>query len=137
MQIKSDRLKPVLLARLPATQELNLRSKTTEGSQLRGEDDTLIGIKDYLLESEQQKRLRAARRAVIKLGTGIVTSPDGQFNVEHLAPVARTIARLKKDGRQIVLVSSGAVGLGRGRLGLHRDRLNDMVMRQALSLIHI
>jgi glutamate 5-kinase len=87
------------------------------------------------LETEQQKRLRASRRAVIKLGTGIVTGGDGQFNAGHLEPVARTIAALKKDGRQIVLVSSGAVGLGRGRLGLHRDRLNDMVMRQACAAV--
>jgi glutamate 5-kinase len=86
-------------------------------------------------ETEQQKRLRGARRAVIKLGTGIVTGSDGQFNADVLAPVARTIARLKKDGRQVVLVSSGAVGLGRGRLGVHRDRLNDLVMRQACAAI--
>jgi glutamate 5-kinase len=86
-------------------------------------------------ESEQQKRLRASRRVVVKLGTGIVTSSDGQFNAAHLEPVAATIARLKKEGRQIVLVSSGAVGLGRGRLGLHRDRLNDMVMRQACAAV--
>ena len=92
-------------------------------------------MKNQNPESEQRKRLRAARRAVIKLGTGIVTGSDGQFNVEHLAPVARTIAALKKDGRQIVLVSSGAVGLGRGRLGLHRDRLNDLVMRQACAAV--
>jgi glutamate 5-kinase len=92
-------------------------------------------VKNQNPESEQQKRLRAARRAVIKLGTGIVTGCDGQFNVEHLAPVARTIARLKKDGRQVVLVSSGAVGLGRGRLGLHRDRLNDLVTRQACAAV--
>ncbi len=92
-------------------------------------------MENQLPESEQQKRLRAARRAVIKLGTGIVTDADGQFNVEHLEPVARTIAALKKDGRQIVLVSSGAVGLGRGRLGLHRDRLNDLVMRQACAAV--
>lgn len=86
-------------------------------------------------ETEQQKRLRVSRRAVIKLGTGIVTGSDGLFNAEHLEPVARTIAALKKDGRQIVLVSSGAVGLGRGRLGLHRDRLNDLVMRQACAAV--
>ena len=92
-------------------------------------------MKNQHPEKEQQKRLRAARRAVIKLGTGIVTGGDGHFNVEHLAPVARTIAALKKDGRQIVLVSSGAVGLGRGRLGLHRDRLNDLVMRQACAAV--
>jgi glutamate 5-kinase len=92
-------------------------------------------LTNQLSETEQQKRLRAARRAVIKLGTGIVTDSDGQFNVEHLAPVARTIAALKKDGRQVVLVSSGAVGLGRGRLGLHRDRLNDLVTRQACAAV--
>jgi len=64
-----------------------------------------------------------------------LTGDDGQFNASHLEPVARTIASLKKDGRQIVLVSSGAIGLGRGRLSLHRDRLNDMVMRQACAAV--
>jgi glutamate 5-kinase len=92
-------------------------------------------VENLQSETEQQKRLRAARRAVIKLGTGTVTGSDGQFNAEILEPIARTIARLKKDGRQIVLVSSGAVGLGRGRLGLHRDRLNDLVMRQACAAV--
>jgi glutamate 5-kinase len=92
-------------------------------------------LKNQSSENDQEKRLRGARRAVIKLGTGIVTGSDGQFNAEHLAPLARTIAALKKEGRQIVLVSSGAVGLGRGRLGLHRDRLNDLVMRQACAAV--
>jgi glutamate 5-kinase len=92
-------------------------------------------VENQTIETEQRKRLRASRRAVIKLGTGIVTGSDGQFNVAQLEPVARGIAQLKKDGRQIVLVSSGAVGLGRGRLGLHRDRLNDMVMRQACAAV--
>ncbi len=87
------------------------------------------------METEQQKRLRAARRVVIKLGTGIVTVNDGQFNAGLLESVARTISDLKKGGRQVVLVSSGAVGLGRGRLGLHRDRLNDLVMRQACAAV--
>jgi glutamate 5-kinase len=92
-------------------------------------------VENQTPETEQQKRLRASRRAVIKLGTGIVTGSDGHFNFAQLGPVARDIAVLKKDGRQIVLVSSGAVGLGRGRLGLHRDRLNDMVMRQACAAV--
>jgi glutamate 5-kinase len=92
-------------------------------------------VENQTSETEQQKRLRASRRAVIKLGTGIVTGSNGHFNVAQLEPVARGIAQLKKDGRQIVLVSSGAVGLGRGRLGLHRDRLNDMVMRQACAAV--
>jgi glutamate 5-kinase len=37
--------------------------------------------------------------------------------------------------RQVVLVSSGAVGLGRGSLGLHRSRLSDLVAKQASAAI--
>jgi glutamate 5-kinase len=91
-------------------------------------------VKNTSLEDDRAERLRSARRAVIKLGTGIVTG-DGQFNVQHLDPLAQTIARLKKERRQIILVSSGAVGLGRGQLRLHRDRLNDVVMRQACAAV--
>jgi glutamate 5-kinase len=64
-----------------------------------------------------------------------VTADDRQFNLEILAPLAKTVARLKNDGRQVVLVSSGAVGLGRGRLRLHRERLNDLVVRQACAAV--
>jgi glutamate 5-kinase len=92
-------------------------------------------VKSEQTEGAQHERLRSARRAVIKLGTGTVIGNTGQFNTEHLAPIAQTIARLKKEGRQIVLVSSGAVGLGRGRLGLHRDRLHDLAMRQACAAV--
>ena len=40
-----------------------------------------------------------------------------------------------QEGRQVVLVSSGAVGLGRGWLGLHPSRLNDMVTMQACAAV--
>jgi len=40
----------------------------------------LPSVENQHPDSEQQKRLRAARRVVIKLGTGIVTGSDGQFN---------------------------------------------------------
>jgi glutamate 5-kinase len=91
-------------------------------------------VKNTPIENEYTTRLQSARRVVIKLGTGIVTG-DGQFNAANLDPLAEVIARLKKEGRQIVLVSSGAVGLGRGQLRLHRDRLNDVVMRQACAAV--
>jgi len=86
-------------------------------------------------EAERERLLRAARRAVVKVGTAIVTGDDGEFCAERVAPIVRSIAALMKDGRQIVLVSSGAVGLGRGWLGLHRSRLEDLVTRQACAAI--
>jgi glutamate 5-kinase len=90
---------------------------------------------EWELENERQKRLRAAHRVVVKLGTNIVTGGAGEICTERVKPLVRSIARLKSAGRQLVLVSSGAVGLGAGRLGLHRSRLADLVTRQACAAV--
>ena len=86
-------------------------------------------------ENERQRRLRAAQRVVIKVGTSIVTGTSGEVCARHMEPLARSIAALKSAGRQVVLVSSGAVGLGAGRLGLHPSRLLDLVVRQACAAV--
>lgn len=86
-------------------------------------------------ESERQRRLRAAHRVVVKLGTGIVNGEAGEVCVERIRPLVDSMARLKSAGRQLVLVSSGAVGLGAGRLRLHRSRLADLVTRQACAAV--
>jgi glutamate 5-kinase len=62
--------------------------------------------------------LRAARRVVIKLGTNTVTGREGDLCRERIEPLVCSVAGLVKAGRQVVLVSSGAVGLGRAWLGL-------------------
>src|SRR4030088_3431216 len=90
---------------------------------------------DHDFENVASERLRAARRVVIKLGTSIVTGADGEICSEQVQPIVRTIAALKSAGRQVVLVSSGAVGLGAGRLGLPRTRLGDLVVRQACAAV--
>jgi glutamate 5-kinase len=87
------------------------------------------------MEAEREKLLRAARRLVIKVGTATVTGTEGDLCLERVEPIARSIAALMKAGRQVVLVSSGAVGLGRGWLGLHRSRLNDLVTKQACAAV--
>ncbi|HEY3026423.1 MAG TPA: glutamate 5-kinase [Pyrinomonadaceae bacterium] len=87
------------------------------------------------LEAERQRRLRAAQRLVIKLGTSVVTSAGGEVCAERIEPLIRSIAALKNASRQVVLVSSGAVGLGAGRLGLHESRLKDVVVRQACAAV--
>lgn len=62
--------------------------------------------------------LEEARRVVIKLGTGILTSGIGQLDTARIDEIGRQVALLKSKGKQVILVSSGAVGLGMGRLGL-------------------
>ncbi len=87
------------------------------------------------LQGQRAKLLSAARRVVIKLGTNTVTDSEGNFSNQRLQAIVASIARLKKDGIQVVLVSSGAVGLGRGHLKLHRARTLDMVTRQACAAV--
>src|SRR5271170_4594063 len=79
--------------------------------------------------------LRGAKRVVIKLGTSTVTGPKGELSLERIEPIVHAIATLQTTGRQVVLVSSGAVGLGRGWLGLHPSRLKDMVTKQACAAV--
>ena len=71
---------------------------------------------------------------IIKVGTSIVTGSEGQLFLERIEPIVRSIAALH-ESRQIVLVSSGAVGLGRGWLGLHPSRLKDMATKQACAAV--
>jgi glutamate 5-kinase len=84
-------------------------------------------------EKDTRQKLRAARRIVIKLGTSTVTDGQGGVCAERVDPIVRSIAELKREGRQVVLVSSGAVGLGRNLLGLHPSRLKDMAVKQACA----
>src|SRR5207248_10528076 len=72
---------------------------------------------------------------VIKLGTSTVTAPDGMLCRERVEPLLSSIARLHGTAKQIVLVSSGAIGLGRGWLGLHRSRLEDLATKQACAAV--
>jgi glutamate 5-kinase len=90
---------------------------------------------DHKMEAERGRLLRAARRVVIKVGTSIVTGAAGELCLERVEPIVRSIAALIKARRQVVLVSSGAVGLGRGWLGLHRSRLSDLVTKQACAAV--
>ena len=90
---------------------------------------------DKHLEDKWTKQLLAAKRVVIKLGTSIVTNEQGDLNLDYLKPIVNDIARLVGEGRQVVLVSSGAIGLGSGHLGLAIERRNDVVMKQACAAV--
>jgi glutamate 5-kinase len=79
--------------------------------------------------------LRKARRLVVKVGTSTVTTEEGRPCNKQLESLAHSISSLQNGGRQIVLVSSGAIGLGRAKLGLSKVRLGDLVLRQACAAV--
>ena len=83
----------------------------------------------------QRNDWASVRRVVIKIGTSIVTAGTNEFSAAQVEPLVRSIARLKQESRQVVFVSSGAVGLGAGKLKLDRARLNDLATRQACAAV--
>jgi glutamate 5-kinase len=65
-----------------------------------------------------REKLTRARRVVIKVGTSTITYDNGRFNLTNLEHLCRSIANQMNQGREIILVSSGAIGVGVGRLRL-------------------
>ncbi|MGA0039974.1 MAG: glutamate 5-kinase [Pirellulales bacterium] len=61
-----------------------------------------------------------SRIVVVKVGTRVLTGPDGLLDQHRIASLSRQIDGVLSSGRQLVLVSSGAVAAGMGRLGLTR-----------------
>ncbi len=59
-----------------------------------------------------------AKRVVVKLGTGVLTFGVGQLDTQKMKSICEQIAEAKKNGVEVILVSSGAVGLGMGKLRL-------------------
>lgn len=77
--------------------------------------------------------LVAARRVVLKLGTRVITHDDGRLALSRLFAVVEAAAALRARGVEVLIVSSGAVGLGRDALGLSdSDELAD---RQACAAV--
>ncbi|HNC22932.1 MAG TPA: glutamate 5-kinase [Opitutaceae bacterium] len=74
------------------------------------------------------------KRVVVKLGTGVLTSGIGELNTARIAAVCADIAALRAQGTEVIVVSSGAVGLGMGRLGLAK-RPKVISQKQACAAI--
>ena len=75
-----------------------------------------------------------AKRLVFKVGTSTLTHETGKLNLRRMRDLARVLSDLKNAGREIGLVSSGAIGVGVGKLKLER-RPHDIGGRQACAAV--
>ena len=81
-----------------------------------------------------RKEMQQARRVVIKLGTGLLTQADGRVVASRLGKLVSQCAHLvQEEGKKVILVSSGAVGLGRISLGI--AKLSDVSSKQACAAV--
>lgn len=83
---------------------------------------------------EREKIFSGAKTVVVKIGTNVLTKTDGSLDTKYIARIAGQVAALKKRGRRIILVSSGAIGSGVRELGL-KNFPRSIPMRQAAAAV--
>jgi glutamate 5-kinase len=87
-----------------------------------------------MLDSARQEIAATSRTVVVKIGTRVLTHEDGTLDLDRVAALAEQLVRLSDGKRFVVLVSSGAVGAGTGRLKLSR-RPTDLAHLQAVAAV--
>ncbi|PLZ97165.1 glutamate 5-kinase [Fischerella thermalis CCMEE 5268] len=76
-----------------------------------------------------------SKTIVVKIGTSSLTQPEtGQLAISTIATLAETLSHLRRQGHQLILVSSGAVGVGCARLGL-TERPKAIALKQAVAAV--
>lgn len=81
-----------------------------------------------------RKLLKSAKRIVIKVGSQVLTDGEGGLDMTVIGGLCNDIAALRGQGRQVVLVSSGAIAAGRGELGL-TEKPKSIPHKQACAAI--
>ena len=73
-------------------------------------------------------------KIVIKIGTSTLAYPTGHLNIRRTEELCRTVSDIKNAGHEIILVSSGAIGMGIGKLSL-KERPTDIPTKQAAAAV--
>ena len=72
-------------------------------------------------------------RIVVKVGTITLAHPGGRLNIRHVEELVKVLSDLQNAGHEMILVSSGAIGMGAGKLGMSRP--TDMPTKQAAAAV--
>lgn len=78
--------------------------------------------------------ISSAKRIVVKVGTSTLTHETGKINIRRMVKLCSVLADLHNSGMEVVLVTSGAIGVGVGKLGL-KERPKDIPGRQAAATV--
>jgi len=83
--------------------------------------------------SDRKLQFERARRVVVKVGSNVLTARQG-LNISVMRSIAGQISRLMEGGREVILVSSGAMASGLKKIGLER-RPDELPQRQAVAAV--
>ncbi len=87
-----------------------------------------------ILPVPERNKILKAQRIVIKVGTSTITYENGRINLRNIDRLSRVICGLVNQGREVVLVTSGAIGVGIGCLDL-KERPKAMREKQAVAAV--
>ena len=73
-------------------------------------------------------------RIVVKVGTSTLAHPSGRLNIRNVEELVKVLADLKNAGHEVILVSSGAIGMGIGKLNMDREHM-DIPAKQAAAAV--
>ena len=73
-------------------------------------------------------------RMVVKVGTSTLTHATGRINIRHVEALCKVLSDIRNAGHELILVSSGAIGMGVGKMNLPK-RPDDMPSKQAMAAI--
>ena len=73
-------------------------------------------------------------RIVVKVGTSTLAHETGKLNIKRTDALCRVLSDIKNAGHEVVLVSSGAIGMGVGKLGL-KEKPKDIPTKQAAAAV--
>lgn len=89
--------------------------------------------KENEIQPSRRELLKPVRRAVVKVGSGVLTGKDG-LNSRVIGTITRDICTLRESGIEIILVSSGAISSGMKKIGLDK-RPESLSQKQALAAV--
>lgn len=78
--------------------------------------------------------LENCNRVVVKVGTSTITYPNGLLNLKRIEELAWVLTNLKNSGKDVVLVTSGAIGVGSMRMGM-KERPTEIRKKQAAAAV--
>ncbi|MFZ7120069.1 MAG: glutamate 5-kinase [Eubacteriaceae bacterium] len=79
-------------------------------------------------------KITKARRVVVKIGTSSITYDNGNINLKRMEELSRVLTDLENSGKEIVLVSSGAIGAGMDRIGIEKKPKNIEIKQAAAAV---
>ena len=83
---------------------------------------------------ESYSIVKLKKKIVVKVGSSLLAYENGKINLQRMEKLVRVLADLRNGGKEVILVTSGAVAMGVGMIGLE-EKPKTLVMKQALAAI--